>query len=219
VFALERSCTSPQFLIVSQMLGKLGHAEGWRVRYIASWAPCQIKIRRMLPAVVLGLFRWRCVIASVLVIMCSLLKNLTRHGIDPYLQKGTLRVWREARGADKGPHFNMEASRDLPGHTGPVTSVALNDECAPTHTAMCRPMRSSQRHAFKCKVPVLCTWRTMMSSAVLHEHLNCAGFGWLSRLTWLRYLRDYRGTVWDVWAGAYSAGPGTTQCASGRAVA
>ncbi|EIE19917.1 WD40 repeat-like protein [Coccomyxa subellipsoidea C-169] len=41
---------------------------------------------------------------------------------------GSLRVWRAA-GADSKAHFDMSTSKELSGHTGPVTSVALSEEC------------------------------------------------------------------------------------------
>jgi hypothetical protein len=43
------------------------------------------------------------------------------------MQRGGLRVWRGNAAA--GPKlFDLNVSREIPGHTGPVTSVALNDE-------------------------------------------------------------------------------------------
>lgn len=43
------------------------------------------------------------------------------------MQRGGLRVWRGEPAA--GPKlFDLEASREVTGHTGPVTSVALDDE-------------------------------------------------------------------------------------------
>lgn len=43
------------------------------------------------------------------------------------MQRGGLRVWRGNAAA--GPKlFDLNVSREISGHTGPVTSVALNDE-------------------------------------------------------------------------------------------
>lgn len=43
------------------------------------------------------------------------------------MQRGGLRVWRGDAAA--GPMlFDLNVSREISGHTGPVTSVALNDE-------------------------------------------------------------------------------------------
>lgn len=43
-------------------------------------------------------------------------------------QRGTLRVWRAAN-TSSAARFALDSYKDLPGHTGPVTSVALNDQC------------------------------------------------------------------------------------------
>jgi hypothetical protein len=50
-------------------------------------------------------------------------------------QKGSLRVW--AAGA--GGRFDLDASRELTGHTGPVTTVALSDQCALFHSPSSPP--------------------------------------------------------------------------------
>ena len=42
-------------------------------------------------------------------------------------QKGSLRVWRAGAGDGR---FDLDASRELTGHTGPVTTVALSEQCA-----------------------------------------------------------------------------------------
>ena len=47
-------------------------------------------------------------------------------------QKGSLRVWRPA-GWACASRFDLDASKELHGHTGPVTTVALGDECAPVY--------------------------------------------------------------------------------------
>ncbi|BDA51263.1 probable E3 ubiquitin ligase complex SCF subunit sconB at N-terminal half [Coccomyxa sp. Obi] len=41
---------------------------------------------------------------------------------------GSLRVWK-AVGSDSKAHFDLSTSKELPGHAGPVTSVAMSDEC------------------------------------------------------------------------------------------
>ncbi|CAL8466377.1 g5913 [Coccomyxa elongata] len=41
---------------------------------------------------------------------------------------GSLRVWKAA-GSDNKTPFDLSTSKELTGHAGPVTSVAMNDEC------------------------------------------------------------------------------------------
>ena len=43
------------------------------------------------------------------------------------MQRGGLRVWR-GDGAAGPKLFDLNVSREISGHTGPVTSVALNDK-------------------------------------------------------------------------------------------
>ena len=52
-------------------------------------------------------------------------QRLTAHSCA--LQKGSLRVWRPT-GGDGAARFSLDASHELHGHTGPVTTVALGDE-------------------------------------------------------------------------------------------
>ena len=42
------------------------------------------------------------------------------------VQRGGLRVWRSTPAAG-AKLFDLEVSREISGHTGPVTSVALDD--------------------------------------------------------------------------------------------